>query len=134
MVVDDNPGVLEFVASILEMTKRAEVSRFHCATEALEAFKAAPEKFQFVVTDFEMPGLNGIELGRRLLAASPCARILLVTGSTAITEAEARRWGFCGMLPKPFSATALWQAAETAGVSTSRENNFSKHEAASLAA
>jgi CheY-like chemotaxis protein len=116
MVVDDNHAVLDFLASLLESLGIAEVHRFENANEALAAFNAAPEQFQFVITDLEMPGMNGIELCRRLRAISPEVKIVLATGSAVANEAGARRCGFCGMLAKPFPAAALWRVMEAAAV------------------
>lgn len=114
MVVDDDEGIREFMALLLEMTGGVAVARFASAAEALSVFAAAPGQFQFIITDFEMPGMNGAEFCRQVLARAPGMKILLVTGHDDIQETEARRLGFCGLLRKPFPATALWQALEAA--------------------
>jgi CheY-like chemotaxis protein len=116
MVVDDSDAVLDFLASLLENLGIADVHRFSTATEALTAFSAAPGQFQFVITDLEMPGMNGIEFCRRLHSIAPGLKIVLATGSAAATEEGARRCGFSGLLLKPFPAAALWRMLETAGV------------------
>ena len=116
MVVDDNEFLLELVASLLETLGDAEVSRFDSPAAALAAFAAAPEDFQFVITDLEMPGMNGKELCRRLLEISPGLKILLATGSTTITDREAACCGFCGLLPKPFPPERLSAALAAAGI------------------
>jgi CheY-like chemotaxis protein len=129
MVVDDNREMLELMAGILE-TGGTAVARFHCASSALRSFATASEKFSLVVTDLEMPGMSGVELCGRVRELSPDAKILLVTGNRAISADDARRWGFCGLLWKPFSGASLWQAIESAFGGTI----FCKNEAASLAA
>jgi CheY-like chemotaxis protein len=116
MVVDDNDGVLELVACIITAISGDRVSCFRSGAEALEAFAAAPERFQFVITDLEMPGMSGIELCRKLVALSPRLKSLLVTGSGIITREEARRFGFCDLLSKPFAPSALRQVLRAAGV------------------
>lgn len=108
LVVDDDAGIREFMTALLEMAG-VEVVSCASADAALPVFAAAPERYQFIITDFEMPGMNGVEFCGRVLALVPGMKILLVTGQPAISEAEARRLGFCGLLPKPFPATALWQ-------------------------
>lgn len=115
MVVDDNDSVLQLLADFLEMFGVAEVCRFHSGIDALEAFAAAPADFQFVVTDLEMPGIDGVELCQRLRAMSPRLKILLATGSKNVTEIDAMRSGFCGLLPKPFPLPALREAVQAAG-------------------
>ena len=63
-----------------------------------------------------MPGMNGIELCRRMHAVVPGLKIVLATGSSVANEAGARRCGFCGLLAKPFPAAALWRIVESAGL------------------
>lgn len=116
MVVDDDDGVRDFVANVLEMRGEAEVARFRCPQEALTAFRAAPGEFEFVITDLDMPGMNGIELCRRLRALAPELKVVLATGNGATHEAGARQCGFFGLLAKPFPATAVWHILESAGV------------------
>jgi len=116
MVVDDNEGVLDLLADLLEALGVADVQRFQSSAAALAAFRATPDRFQFVITDFDMPGMNGIELCRRLHEVSPQLKIVLASGSGAANEAGARSCGFCGFLPKPFPAAELWRTIEAAGV------------------
>lgn len=126
MVVDDDDGVREFVANLLELRGGAEVARFRCPQEALTAFSATPEQFQFVITDLEMPGMSGIELCRQLRALAPELKVVLATGSGATNEAGARQCGFFGLLAKPFPATAVWHMLEAAGIATRANQTVAK--------
>ena len=130
MVVDDDDGIREFIAALLEMTGGVEVARFSSAIAGLSAFAAAPGEFQFILTDLEMPGIDGTEFCRRARALVPGVKVLLVTGNSEITDAEARRLGFCGLVQKPFPAEALRRAVEAAQT----HEIFPKHEAAFLTA
>lgn len=116
MVVDDDDSVRDFVASVLELRGVAEVSRFRCAQEALAAFTATPDQFQFVITDLDMPGMNGIELCRRLRTMAPQLKVVLATGNGAANEVGAQQCGFFGLLAKPFPAADVWRMVEAAGV------------------
>ena len=116
MVVDDNEGLLEFLAGLLETLGVAEVQRCHTGAEALAAFRASPNQFRFVITDLDMPGMNGIELCRQLHSLSPRLKVVLATGSSVANESGARQCGFFGLLPKPFAAAALWRIVESAGL------------------
>ena len=69
----------------------------------------APGAFDFVITDLEMPGLDGIELGRQLRAFSPTTKILLATGSGILTATEAVERGFCGLLGENHSFPRPWK-------------------------
>lgn len=100
----------------------AKIECFRSPHEALAAFTAAPEQFQFVITDLEMPDISGVELCRQLRAISPEIKVLLSTGSRILTGAEALQNGFCGLLYKPFPLAAIENALMSAGVLTSSGN------------
>lgn len=116
MVVDDDEGVRDLLAAVLEARGVADVARFSSASEALAAFIAAPDEFQFVITDLDMPGMNGIELCRQLRALAPQLKIMLTSGNLAASADGAKRCGFCGMIAKPFPTAELWRTVEACGV------------------
>jgi two-component system cell cycle sensor histidine kinase/response regulator CckA len=118
MVVDDDVATLDTVACLLAAVSDAEICAFPSPWQALDAIAAAPEKFHLVVTDFEMPGMNGIDFRRQVQAVSPATKVLLTTGSGVFTEESARENGFCGLLCKPFSLGALRQTLENAEAAT----------------
>ena len=109
MVVDDNTDTLNTVAQMLAAVSGAEISSFASPWQALDALTAEPGTFDLVVTDFEMPGMNGIEFRRQVDIVSPATKVLVITGSGVFTDEFARENGFCGLLCKPFSIGALKQ-------------------------
>ena len=112
MVVDGDPGALEAVARLLGAITDAEICAFPSPWQALDAFTAAPETFQLIVADFEMPGMNGVDFRRHVQALAPSARVLLTTAGRLVSEESARRDGFCGLLCKPFSIGTLRTALQ----------------------
>jgi CheY-like chemotaxis protein len=118
MVGDDDDSGRDFVACVREMRGGADVASFRSTNEALAAFRAPPDQFQFVITDLDMPGMNGIELCRRLRAMTPQLKVVLATGNGAANEAGTQQCGFFGMLAKPFPATAVWRMVGAAGGAT----------------
>jgi DNA-binding NtrC family response regulator len=125
MIVDDDAAVLTQLSAFVAQLMGAEIVCFRSAKAALMAFAEAPEKFQFVITDLEMPGLDGINFCRRLRAISPGVKVLLSTGSRILTTAEAVQIGFCGLLIKPFPAAAIKKALVVAGIFNSAREKFS---------
>jgi CheY-like chemotaxis protein len=107
MLVDDNEDVLILMSAMLENLAGAPVECFNLPHAALAAFKNAPDKYELVITDFEMPGLDGVELCRQMRAISPGQKIFLATGSGFFTDAAARHAGFSALLNKPFPLSAL---------------------------
>jgi len=119
LLVDDNEDILALMEATMNQLFGVESASYHVPGDALAAFQAAPDDFQGIITDLEMPDMNGFELCNRLRAVRPGARVFLATGSHEITAAEARERGFCGMLTKPFSAntlqreiTSVWMTAK----------------------
>jgi DNA-binding NtrC family response regulator len=129
MVVDNDTGALDAVARLLAAVSDAEICSFPSPWQALDAFAAAPDSFHLVVTDFEMPGMNGIDFRRHLQAMAPAAKVLLTTGGRMFTEESARQNGFCGLLCKPFSLDVLRQTLASVEAPAV---NFSKISAGSL--
>ena len=61
-----------------------------------------------VLMDISMPGLNGVEATRRIVATRPEARVLMVTGSDAEEDVEAARTaGAAGYMTKDRIAVEL---------------------------
>ncbi len=116
MLVDDNADVLELTSALVENLTSSEIERFNSPQAALAVFADAPEKYEVVITDFEMPGMDGVELCRRMLALAPTQKIILATGSGFFTKAAAQHAGFSGLLNKPFPIEALCTTLAEAGV------------------
>ncbi|MBI4026404.1 MAG: sigma-54-dependent Fis family transcriptional regulator [Verrucomicrobia bacterium] len=69
--------------------------------EGLE--RATKDSFSLVITDLELPGLNGLDVVRRIHAVKPHLPIILITAcGTAETTIEAIRHGAYDYLVKPF--------------------------------
>ena len=107
MVVDDNLEILSLLEEAVARLFDVDVAAYNSPRAALSAFRTAPDRFQYVITDLEMPGMNGFEFCNQLRAIMPRIRVLLSTGSQDVTATEATERGFCGMLTKPFSLATL---------------------------
>ena len=116
MIVDDNRDILSLMPAVAAPLCDADIECYQSPQAALSAFQSAAGSFELIITDLEMPGMSGIELGQRLHALAPEIKILLATGSEVITDAEAREKGFCGLLHKPFSTGRLRHLLKSAGV------------------
>lgn len=72
------------------------------SVEALEAFRAAPDKFDLVIADMTMPNMTGMELSRELMKLRPDIPIILCTGFSKInSENKAKKLGIKGYVMKP---------------------------------
>lgn len=119
MVVDDNEDILMMMREMLEDLRGAAVECYASPVKALAAITADPEQFELVITDFEMPAMNGLELSRQMLAFAPALKIFLATGGGFFREEFAKRAGFSGLLNKPFPLNVLRNTLSKAGVKAS---------------
>ena len=70
--------------------------------EALEAFRANPQKFDLVITDLTMPQMTGLNLASKIMEIRPGMPIILCTGfSEQANEKAANAMGICAFLLKP---------------------------------
>jgi len=77
LLIDDNCDGLLVRRSLLEEAGcTVQVARN--GEEGLRLFQAA--KFDLIVTDFRMPGIDGIEVIKRIRATQPDARVILLSG------------------------------------------------------
>lgn len=80
LVVDDNRPLAENLAEILS-DEGCVVSMAFTAEAALRA--AEEHHFDLVLSDIRMPGMNGVELVRRLALRDPTSTFLLMTAYTS---------------------------------------------------
>jgi CheY-like chemotaxis protein len=78
LVVDDEPDIRNAVKGVLEATLGVHVLVASSAAEALDILERAPH-VDLIITDFKMPGMNGLEFLRRALADHPKIPAVLIT-------------------------------------------------------
>lgn len=107
VVVDDDPSVRMVIERVLSRSGIA-VSTFADPHAALAAILASPPVG--IVTDFDMPGMSGLELAKRVRDAGHDCAVVLVTGS------DAAAIGDCSVadrvLSKPFAVHDLIAAVD----------------------
>ena len=112
LVVDDDPVVGRSFDRVLSPKGYAVISAASGA-EALERLEA--EKYDMVYTDIKMPGMDGIEVAKRIKASRPWLPVVIVTGyGTEANEAEARAAGVAEFLHKPLSPETIEGSAHFA--------------------
>jgi len=111
LVIDDDPSIVNIVCILL---RRAG---YHCetATTAVDGIEMAEEKkFDAVIVDMRMPGVNGLEV----LKAIRNTPIIAMSGAPADEETDfeilAASLGGVAFLYKPFSPAQLVEVVSTA--------------------
>lgn len=77
-LVDDDPLVTESLGAALRLETHYDVALFNSATAALAAMPCRPP--DVLISDFKMPGLDGLALLRAVRQAYPEAVLILLTG------------------------------------------------------
>ena len=109
LLVDDEEAILTMEKQVLERLGYHVTSRTS-SIEALEAFRANPDKFDLVITDMAMPKMSGNKLSEALTKIRPDIPILLCTGfSGNMSEEKATFIGIKGFLLKPIVMKDLAQ-------------------------
>jgi response regulator RpfG family c-di-GMP phosphodiesterase len=78
VIIDDEPMVLQSLRSFLTLETDYDIETFDSPAAALEAAKLNP--VDLIMTDYLMPGMNGIELLLAMKKIHPYATRVLLTG------------------------------------------------------
>ena len=108
LVVDDFSTMRRIVRNLLKEVGHTEVEEADDGTVALARLKA--EKFDFVISDWNMPNMTGIDLlkAMRADAALKHLPVLMVTAEAKKENiVEAAQAGANGYVVKPFTAATL---------------------------
>lgn len=106
LLVDDAEEIASLCKRILEKNGY-DVTLHSSSREAFEAFRNAPEDFDIVVTDLDMPELTGIEMAAEMLKVKSDTPFVLSTGYSIDIPENIEEYGFRELLIKPFSPMDL---------------------------
>lgn len=105
LLVDDE---LEFTALLSERMEARGLKVETTASGAGALQKTKENNFDVIVLDLSMPGMDGIETLRRLLADHPDLQVILLTGKATLQKGiEAVKLGAREVLEKPTDLNAL---------------------------
>jgi CheY-like chemotaxis protein len=107
LFVDDEPALVDIGMRILtSLGYHATVAE--SSIEALDMFRAEPQRFDLVITDMTLPKITGIDLSRDILKIRPDIPIILCSGiKDPDTEAQAKSLGINAYLTKPLTKREL---------------------------
>jgi len=105
LVVDDDEGVRENLAELFEVVGYSVLTAGN-AVEAME--KLSAHEVDLLLTDYRMPGPNGVELIESARRTKPDMRAVPMTAfGDSFSEIESVRRGAIGYLNKPFEADEI---------------------------
>lgn len=119
LVVDDHASAREAVTDVLREARYFVVA---CASATEALARLTGEMFDVVVTDLQMPGMDGLEFIREIERRRLNVQVLMITAHGSVgTAVEAMRHGAFDYIEKPFDAVALERSVAQAcdrGVAT----------------
>jgi DNA-binding NtrC family response regulator len=106
LIVDDEDVVLRSTVRILESTASYTLTTARDATEALRALAQTP--FDLAILDVMMPGMDGVELLRRIKESHPDTEVIMFTGLAQVaTAVSCMKLGAIDYVSKPFDPDEL---------------------------
>jgi PAS domain S-box-containing protein len=105
LLIDDEPDIVR----VLSMSLKAdgyEVIPAHSGIEGIEIFDK--ERPDIVLTDIKMPGMDGIEVLKKVKSIHPQSEVIIITGHGDIDNTiEALQYGASDFINKPVRDEAL---------------------------
>ena len=123
VLLEDDPTLRELLTETLEPHP---VHSFGNGKAALEWFERHPANHvQLVISDYNLPGLTGVETVARIRALAPRLKFILMSGTPTEAVGDlARQNHFDGCLQKPFSPSELEQVVESVLGENGQEISF----------
>jgi CheY-like chemotaxis protein len=107
LLIDDEPMVTDVCEMMLKRLGH-QVLAAHSGSEGIKIYESHKTRIDLIISDFNMPGMNGQEVVDTLRMMDPAVSVLLSSGGLdAAAEEAALSSGFDGLLKKPYSMKTL---------------------------
>ena len=107
LYVDDDETVMVLMESLLRR-QGYHVTGHHDPEAALRAVRGAPQAFDLVITDFNMPSRTGLDLAADLVGIRPDLPVVILSGAVSDgVRRQAARLGVRSVMSKGGSADDL---------------------------
>ncbi len=112
LLVDDEKEFVDLLAKRLR-SRELEVECVYSGTEALEAVRE--KKYDIVVLDVKMPGIDGIETLKEIKKSNPEIEVIMLTGhATLDTAVDGMKMDAFDYLEKPIAIENLMDKLKNA--------------------
>jgi DNA-binding NtrC family response regulator len=103
LVVDDEAEIRELLVEFLR-GRGLPVASASDGRAAVTALQREPSRYNLVITDLALPGIDGLGVLRAAREVNPSCQVVIVTGYASLDSAiQAVRLGAYDYLTKPFS-------------------------------
>jgi len=105
LLIDDDEWIRDSLTLFFE-SEQCHLNAVETAEEGLQSLRA--QRYDIVITDYWLPGMNGLEFFKRIFETNRNAIKILITahGSPEISE-EAKKLHVHALIAKPFSSNTV---------------------------
>ena len=113
LVVDDDSFQLELMTGVLSGLGVRDVTTASSGAAALDQLGAFPQRYNLILLDLHMPGMDGFRFMEALAGAGFAGALIIVSGQSdavlhaASLVAKLRRFSLLGSVSKPVGSAAL---------------------------
>ncbi|MBC8351605.1 MAG: response regulator [Planctomycetes bacterium] len=109
LLIDDDPTMVRLLSTVIERRLGADGVEVESLTDPQQALtRLSKEVVDIIVTDFDMPNVNGLDVLRVAKQRNACTQVLFITGaSSQTTLLEAMEQGATDYLLKPVDQDEL---------------------------
>ncbi len=112
LLVDDDAALLDVLPRTIEL-RIVQVTVTACDSAEAALAHIQSGHYDLLITDLNMPRMNGLALVRQIKAIMPAIPVLVITGhGDEEAEQQAMQAGVEGFIPKPFDRLDLTVAIE----------------------
>ena len=114
LLVDDDVEMLRLLRRIITSVATG-YTILTCTHGDMALDQAMQQPTPLLITDYHLPGMNGLQLTAALKARAPATRVMLISAHVnPDLERRARERGVDQVLPKPFQLDPLIQFVQAA--------------------
>ena len=114
LVVDDEPALRDLIAQVVESID-CPAMKASDGAEALRLFEAHHREIAVIISDVNMPVMDGFAFIRAAREIAPAVKVILSSGSLAEEEQRvAASLRVTSLLPKPYTARQLAECVRSA--------------------
>lgn len=108
LLIDDEELTQELIRHMLRELDCGDIDIYSTCSKALAKLKKSQGYFNLIISDWEVPGMNGLEFLRAVRQEEPDIPFLMVTGhSSKELVVSAVKAGVTDFLAKPFTANSM---------------------------
>ncbi|GFM36314.1 PAS domain S-box protein [Desulfovibrio psychrotolerans] len=109
LFVEDDEDQLQTIPRVLENLGYTVQAAAHPA-DALAMLQHTPTAWDLLITDFDMPDINGLELAEEVLGVAPGLPVILVSGRDVASQGAGTIPNIRSVVSKPYNRNTLAEA------------------------